>query len=52
MANDPKWGVFPKGDKVHVAPCDESGYTSHVLDETCYCFPRTMDELVIHRRVN
>jgi hypothetical protein len=35
------WGVFETDDNdiLHVAPCNDEGHTTHILNEQCPCHP-------------
>ena len=45
------WGVFIKGNEIHVAPADPTNgkCLGHILDELCLCDPKKDGKVIIHR---
>ena len=41
------WGVFQTENEIHVAPCDDDGFTDHDISQDCPCNPSFMRDGII-----
>lgn len=43
------WGVWEKVDGVHVASCDEDGFSAHLIQKECDCQPSMFWDLTMYK---